>query len=206
MRFNKPLNYILDSQPKIICLRLLCNHPTEINGRQLSKIVKLSPTTVHKAMKELANQQIVLLKNYGNSHLYELNKGNRIVFEILKPMFIKERTLLKTFLADLTKRIRKSELRNIIISVVLFGSVKEGAEKPASDIDLCVVVKEVRDKKRAEEFIFDINSETMPETGMRIEPYVKAVSEFKKNKESGVIESILKSHCLIWGESLEKIK
>ena len=85
MRFNKPLTHILDSQPKVICLRLLCNHSTQINGRQLSKIVGLSPTTVHKAMKELANEQIINLKNYGNSHVYELNKDHKVVRGMLVP-------------------------------------------------------------------------------------------------------------------------
>ncbi len=205
MRLNKPLTNILDSQAKIICLRLLCNHPTEINGRQLSKIVRLSPTTVHKAMKELANEQIIVLKNYGNSHVYELNKTNRIVVEILKPLFNKEKVILDNFIKDVIQRIKKSELKNRISSIVLFGSVHEGTEKPGSDIDLCVVVKESKDKKKVEDLIFDLDSTLMAQIGMSIEPYIKTISEFKKDKELGVIKSILKSNRVIWGQSLEKI-
>ena len=205
MRLNKPLTNILDSQAKIICLRLLCNHPTEINGRQLSKIVRLSPTTVHKAMKELANEQIIVLKNYGNSHVYELNKTNRIVVEILKPLFNKEKVILDNFIKDVIQRIKKSELKNRISSIVLFGSVHEGTEKPSSDIDLCVVVKESKDKKKVEDLIFDLDSTLMAQIGMSIEPYIKTISEFKKDKELGVIKSILKSNRVIWGQSLEKI-
>ncbi len=206
MRFNKPLTFILDSKPKIICLRLLCNHPTEINGRQLSKIVGLSPTTVHKAMKELAKEQIILLKNYGNSHIYELNKGNSVVFGILKPMFNKEKMLLKNFINEIVNKIKKSDTRGGIFSVVLFGSVHEGIEGPGSDIDLCVVVKEPKDKKRVEKLLFGIGPETMPKIGMRIEPYIKTINEFKRDKELGVIKSIVKSNQVIYGNNLEKIK
>lgn len=205
MRLNRPLNHILDSQTKATCLRLLCNHPTEINGRQLSKIVKLSPTTVHKAMKELANEQIIILKNYGNSHVYELNKGNKIVIEILKPMFNKERMLLDSFIKEIVRDIKKSGFINSIFSIALFGSVHQGAEKPGSDIDLCVVVKEQKDKKRVEDLIFNMNSGLMVPLGMGIEPYVKTINEFKKDKGLGVIKSILKSHRIIWGERLEGI-
>ena len=205
MRFNKPLTYILDSQPKIICLRLLCNYPTEINGRQLSKIVKLSPTTVHKAMKELANEQIVVLKNYGNSHVYELNKTNRIVSEILKPMFNNEKILLDKFIKNVVKGIKKSELKDTIFSIVLFGSVQDGSEKPQSDIDLCVVVKESKDKKRVENLMFNINFSLKGSIGMSIAPYVKTVGEFKKDKELSVIRAILKSHRVIWGEPMESM-
>ena len=206
MRFNKPLNHILDSQPKVICLRLLCNHPTEINGRQLSKIVGLSPTTVHKAMKELANEQIINLKNYGNSHVYELNRHHKVVREILASLFNKERALLKDFIKDITNRIKKSNVRNAIVSIALFGSVHEGSEGPKSDIDLCIIVKELKDKKSVEDLIFAINSQTLPETGMRIEPYIKTIKEFKRDKNLGVIKSIQKSNQIIWGENLEKIQ
>ena len=206
MRFNKPLTHILDSQPKVICLRLLCNHSTQINGRQLSKIVGLSPTTVHKAMKELANEQIVNLKNYGNSHVYELNKDHKVVRGILVPLFNKEKMLLKDFIKDVTNRIKKSDVKNSILSVALFGSVLEGAEGPKSDIDLCVIVKESKDKKRAEDLIFAINSQTLQETGMRIEPYIKTINEFKRDKKLEVIKSIQKSNQIIWGKNLGEIK
>jgi predicted nucleotidyltransferase len=156
-------------------------------------------------MKELANEQVVILKNYGNSHVYELNKSNRIVLEILKPMFKKESVLLDNFINDLVLGIKKSELKNNIFSVVLFGSVQEGKEKPGSDIDLCVVVNESKDKKAVEDLIFSIDSTLMSQLGMGIEPYIKSISEFKKDKELGVIKSILKSNRVIWGQNLEKI-
>ncbi len=205
MRFNKPLTHILDSKPKIISLRLLCNHPTEINGRQLAKIVGLSPTTVHKAMKELSEEQIIFLKHYGNSYRYELNKNNCVVREILKPMFNKEKMLLKNFINKIVSQINKSDVSHRILSVALFGSVSEGIEKPGSDLDLCVVVRESKDKKMAERLLFDINSETMPKIGMRIEPYIKTINEFKRGKELAVIKSILEFHQIIYGHHLERI-
>lgn len=206
MRFNNPLNHILDSKAKIICLRLLCNSPTDINGRQLSKIVKLSPTTVHKAMKELAYEQVVLLNNYGNSHVYELNKRNKIVAEILKPLFDQERKLFENFIEIILKRVKASQFRKKIISIVLFGSVHARTENPRSDIDVCVVVKEQKDLKGVEELLFDINFETMPSIGMGLQPYLKTLNEFKKDKNLKVVKSILKSNKLIWGERLEKMK
>ncbi len=206
MRHTTPLTYVLDSKPKIICLRLLCNHPTEINGRQLSMIVGLSPTTVHKAMKELAEEQIVLLKNYGNSHIYQLNNNNPIVIDILKPMFNKEKVLLKELMDQIARKINKSAIKDKIVTVALFGSLNEGLEAPGSDIDICVVVNQASDKKVVEELLFSINSEIMSKMGMRIEPYIKTTNEFKKDQELGIIKSILKSNRVIYGNNLENIR
>ena len=87
----------------------------------------------------------------------------------------------------------------------MFGSVHERKEKPVSDIDLFVVVKEAKYKKPIEDFILTIDSNLISLIGMGIEPYIKTIAELKKDRELNVIKSILKSHRVIWGQSLEKI-
>lgn len=203
MRFYAPLTSILDNKTKVACLRFLYKYPANLTGRELARMVKMAPTTIHKAMKELSHEQVVILRNVGNSHIYEINKDNLIVTKILIPMFKEENRLLADFLKHLARKIQGSSLKKRIISVALFGSVHERTEKPTSDIDLFVLVKETKDKKKIENLIFDLDSQIRPQTNMSMEPYIKTIHEFQKDKELGVIKSILKSHRIIWGRSLE---
>ena len=113
---------------------------------------------------------------------------------------------MNDFLKDMAGKIKQSDVKDAIVSMILFGSVDEGAEQPGSDIDICVVVKKSTDKKRVEDMLFEINSQTMLETGMRIEPYIKTVQEFKRDKNLGVLKSVQKSNQIIWGSDLGKIK
>ena len=53
--------------------------------------------------------------------------------------------------------------------------------------------------------IFNLDSALMAKIGMSIEPYIKTIGEFKKDKGLSVIKSILKSNLVIWGQSPEKI-
>ena len=205
MRFHNPLTHILDNQAKTICLRLLCKYPTAISGRQLSKIAEINPTTVNKALNSLIENQVILVRKAGKSHLYELNKTHWLVANILRPMFNREDTLLDDLIKYISERIKKSSIRSEILSVILFGSVHERNEKPTSDIDLFIVVKKAKYKKKAEDLIFDIDAGLMPLVGTGIEPYIKTKEEFKKERRSNVIQSILKSSRLIWGQNLERL-
>ena len=56
MRLYQALNKVLDSEVKVKTLRLFCRTGGDINGRQLAKLVKVSPMTAHMALKELADE------------------------------------------------------------------------------------------------------------------------------------------------------
>jgi predicted nucleotidyltransferase len=205
MRLNNPLDHILDSRTKIVCLRFLCNYPTYITGRQLAQIIKINRTTVSEALNALVYEQIILVRGAGTANIYELNKSNWIVTKLLIPLFKEEGGLLELFLKCISHGVRESPLRVQIISVSLFGSVHERREKPVSDIDLFVVVKEAKNQKSVEDLFFKMSTDLRSSINMGIEPYVKTIAEFKKDRELNVIKAILKSHQIIYGEKLEKI-
>jgi predicted nucleotidyltransferase len=205
MRFHSPLTHILDNRTKVIVLRLLCKYPTSITGRQLAKIVKVNHTTVNEALNGLINEQVILVRKVGKSHIYELNKTNWIVTKLLIPIFKQEDVLLDDFIKHVSQAIKRSPISKRIVSLGLFGSVYECREKPTSDIDLFIVVAEAKYKKIVEDLIFEIDSNLISLIGMGIEPYIKTIAELKKDRELNVIKSILKSHRIIWGKSLEKV-
>ncbi len=205
MRFDEPLTYILNNETKVVILRLLCRYPTSISGRQLAKIVNVNPTTVNKALNGLIAEQIILVRKAGNACLYELNTTNWVVAKLLIPLFKQEGELLNEFVEKVSYAIKQSFIRKELITVALFGSVYEREEKPTSDVDLFIVVKEAKYKKMAEDLFFDIGSNLILSIGMTIEPYVKTVAEFRRDRELNVVKSILKSHRVIWGQKLEKV-
>src|ERR1700691_4922973 len=108
MRFHSPLTHVLDNQTKVIVLRLLCKYPTAITGRQLAKIVKVNHTTVNEALNGLINEQVILVRKVGKSHIYELNKTNWIVAKLLIPIFKQEDVLLDDFIKHVSQEIKRS--------------------------------------------------------------------------------------------------
>lgn len=79
MKVTKPLNNILNSKVKLECLRYLINYPSELNGSELSRFLKITTRSIHKAMQSLVNEGVVDFTPRGNSYGYTLNKDKWFV-------------------------------------------------------------------------------------------------------------------------------
>jgi len=206
MRVHNPLDKILNNELKVKILRFLCKTEAEWNGRQIARQIKISPAAAHKALRELHNERVLLLKSVGKSYLYRLNKENLIVSDLLRHLFEKE--------SKIPAEVYRAILRNIsslakkdIISMAVFGSVKEAKERPTSDIDILVLVRNLKDKKKVEDDFGKINEKIMDRFGNTISLYIQTNEEFKLKHKKGIalIKNILKSHRLLYGKPLEEL-
>jgi len=202
MKVTNPLNNILNSKVKIECLRHLCNYPTELNGRQLSKFLGITPKSIHKAMGSLVDEGVVNFKSHGNSFGYSLNKEKWITKRLLLPLFQNEKTFLEEIIQKIKKGIELSVLKKSILSVVLFGSVQKKEDNSQSDFDILILVDKEDGVSAVEEEIEKVGTKLTKAYGVTLEPYVKSISSFKKDKSLNVIKSILSSHQLIYGQEI----
>ena len=143
MKVNNPLNNILNSKVKIECLRYLHSYPTELNGRQLSKFLKITPKSIHKAMGSLVDEGVVHLNSHGNSFGYSINKEKWITRRLLLPLFQNEKIFLGEIIQETKQVIERSAFKKNILSVALFGSVQKKEDNNRSDFDL-LILKEVK--------------------------------------------------------------
>lgn len=206
MRIHNPLDKILNNELKVKILRFLCKTEAEWSGRRIAEEIKASPAACHKALRELNNERMVLLKSMGKSYLYRLNKENFIVSELLKPLYEKENKIpdrvFKLILGNISSFVKKD-----IVSIAVFGSLKEEKERATSDIDLLVLVKKAQNREEVERGFEKVNGEIIKRLGNTISTYLQTVNEFKLKYKRGsaLIKNILKSHKLLFGTSLEEL-
>ena len=141
MRFNKPLDKILNNEVKVRALRILCQNTDEMSGRQIAKMVGVTPKTAHEILQGLLREGVLVMRPVGKTHLFRLNEERSIAQEVLKPLFLSEKTLSERLFDIMRAAIKKSALQDNILSFALFGSIHAKTERPASDIDLLVVGK-----------------------------------------------------------------
>jgi predicted nucleotidyltransferase len=202
MKVNNPLNNILNSKVKIECLRHLCSYPTELNGRQLSRFLKITPKSIHKAMSALVDEGVVNLNSHGNSFGYSINKEKWITKRLLLPLFQNEKTFLEEIIREIKKGIESSFLKKNILSVVLFGSVQKKEDSSRSDFDIFILADKESNVSALEEEIEKVGTKLTKIYGVTLGPYVKSISSFKKDRSLNVIKSILSSYQLIYGQEL----
>lgn len=206
MRVHHPLNKILNNEVRVKILRFLCKTEAEWNGRQIAKEIKVSPAACHKALRELYNEKALLLRSVGRSYLYCLNKENFIISELLRPLYEKESKIPNEAYKTIVRNVSSLAIKNIV-SIAVFGSVKKRKEKAASDIDLLVLVKDAKAKKKVEEGFGKVNEKIMGRFGNTVSAYIQTVEEVKLKYKKGpaLIKNIQKSHKLLLGKSLEEL-
>ena len=207
MKITKPLDNILSTKLKTKILRFLCRTGAEWNGRQIAKEIGVTPKSAHMALNALKEERVLLLRNMGKTHIYTLNEENYIVSDLLKPLFLNEGKVLNKIMGIIKRNLSSSRIKNNILNVSLFGSVNMRQDHPTSDIDLAVIVSDVKTKPKIEKLFEKIDKKVSEKFGNSISPYINTKAEFKAKQEKKleVVKNILEFNTLIYGERLGKI-
>jgi len=207
MKITNPLDKILDNESKIKVLRFLFKTNAEWNGRQIAKEIGVSPATTHKALRELNKEGVLLLCNMGKTYVYTLNQSNFTVVNMLKPLFVSEDKLIGYILGIIREKTATSAIKSGIFSVALFGSVSVRKDNAASDIDLIVIVRDLKTKVAAEFLFEEIDKRISKEFGNTVSAYINTETEFRSKYKKGVtiMRNIIKENRLIYGEPIERL-
>jgi len=205
MRLNNPLNKILNSETKIKTLRLFCSGVGESTGRQIAKLLNVAQSPVQIALADLYNEGILDRKTFGKAFAYGLNSKNWLVETALKPMFRIEKEYQPKLWGKIRQSLEEAGFLKEILSVCLFGSVRSGQERPTSDIDLLVIIKNNARKQFIEDLFINMNRSVIEETGMNLDAHIYSASELKDMVADGVsfIKEAMPSGAIIIGKSLE---
>jgi len=202
MRFQRILDSILSQKTKVKILRYLVSQDVEHSGREIARGSVVNHWQCNKILKELHQEGILTLRKFSNTYLYGLKRDTYIAKELIVPLFSREKSLIENLALEL-----KSLKFKGIISVILFGSLANGKEKPHSDIDVLVIVDDKEDKKIIEREIENKNEYFRRYYGNDISPYILNKSEFKKRYASGdkLLSSVIKTGRYIFGKTIGEI-
>ena len=188
MALETSLDGILDSRTKLKIIRLFVSRTEAYaaSGREIAKWTALSPPAAHAALKILLDRKVLKREILGKQHLYSLDHSSRIVRNILVPAFRKEGALKEDIRNFLLHRIKDMDAADLIVSLILYGSLTLRKTHDDSDCDIAVVVMNSKAKERMENLFQNrIAGEFYSEFGIHLDPYVQTLDEFRtkiKNK------------------------
>ena len=166
----------MGSRSKVKLLRVLFKFPeSEFTGEDLARKAAVSKPMAHKALSELMEENVVARRVAGRAYLYSLLSGSYST-KLAAPLFRMRDSPLEEL-----ARLVKTKLQSApVVSAILYGSVARGEEKPASDIDLYLVVKGEGDRKGVEALVSELNRLTSTHFGNRLSAMIKTVEETKR--------------------------
>lgn len=138
------LEEILNSKPKVKILKLLVNKSDWLfSESEISRELKIPKTTTHRALKTLRDQNILReFKKAGKIVIYQLNKDNYIIRELIEPFLKKDSEIIIKKSKEFCQKIDK-----LIKVAILFGSSSKGEMKPISDVDMALITEKPRELK-----------------------------------------------------------
>jgi len=205
MDIEKKLDDILDTRSKIKIIRLFISKREDFmaSGREIAKLVGLTPPAAHSTLKELYNQDILKREIIGKQHIYRINFSNRIVKDILQPAFQKERSIKEDIKDFLSKKIAERRINKDIVSLMLYGSLARGETHGRSDCDIAIIAKDAASKKRLEDLFMErISGEFSEYFGIHIDIYLKTYDEFVNRLKKGLspVSTLMKSYIMVYGK------
>ena len=188
MRFHETLLDMVGSKTKIKIVRFLLTHEALMSEREIASVLKVSHMSVNRAMRELAVLNFGSFVTAGNSHLWRVNRKS-YAFKALS-LLIKNASVINGPFDDLKTTIRDGLPRPLVQKAILFGSVPKGMEKPNSDIDIFILVRNAADKKELEPAIEKLSHICFEAYGNRLAPYILTDKEMSQKKGLSILSEI----------------
>jgi len=205
MAIEKSLDDILNSKSKIAIIRLFVSKTADFkaSGREIAKLTHFSPPAAHTALKELYNQGILKLDIIGKQHIYALDGENRVVKQILKPMFEKEVSVKEEIKEYLARQAREAGIKDKIVSLILYGSLQRGQTHRQSDVDIAVIIKDKKDRAEIEDKFWNVIAVKFNDYfNAHLDTYIKTKDEFRFRLKRNLppISTLMKSYSIIFGK------
>lgn len=171
------LEEILNSKPKVKILKLLVNKSDWLfSESEISRELKIPKTTTHRALKTLRDQNILReFKKAGKIVIYQLNKDNYIIRELIEPFLKKDSEIIIKKSKEFCQKIDK-----LIKVAILFGSSSKGEMKPISDVDMALITEKPRELK---ELTDKIKTEFLENDSIIFSTHIFTKKEFKERYE-----------------------
>lgn len=182
------LEEVFGTGERVRVLRTLVAYPKEFTSRGLSRLCGVSTPSVIEILTIFERHGFIQSRRIGNSILWKLNKDHYLAESLILPIFEAESRLLDSLKQSILAFAKGTPVRKAVI----YGSVAKGKERPDSDIDLLLIVKEKGNW--VEELQNNLRTDVLELFGNTLSilvctpvEYVRLRAGLKKEIESGIV-------------------
>jgi len=195
MRLSRPFEVITATVDGDV-LMVLARAEGPFSGRQVQRLTReRSVTGVHKSLKRLAEQGVVLRQRVGRTDLYRLNPDH-VAADAIKAI---ARLPEKVF--DLMRRELSAWVCKPSCAAV-FGSVARGEERPDSDIDVLLVRPENADLEAWRLAVSGFMDTLSKATGNDVRVLDLTADELRRPENDALLAELRRDAVHLMGESV----
>jgi len=202
MVIYKALDEVFFRWSNLAVLRALEKYAIGISGREVARVAGITAKNCFIALTDFENIGIVNRVRGGRDHLFTLNREHFLVSDAILPLLKVESEYYDTIAAYIKNNLRKKS-----ISLIIFGSVARKEETVTSDLDLCIVNENMKQKQEVEEIVFDIGFNAYKKYGISLSSIYFTKKEFARRAHlnKAPVNNIVKEGKVISGLSIKEL-
>jgi len=197
-----PLNSVFSAPSHIAVIRALMDSLEGMSGREVARQAGINHQSCTQAIARLEGIGVLQRHGAGRTQLIGLNRESFLVKELLMPLLKKERMFFATIKEEI-----KSYFKGKTISVIIFGSTARKEESPRSDLDVCIIVKDAKMKRKTQSIIDQITSKLFMTLSIKLSSFVFTLNEAKSRIKVSdpLFKSIASDGILLTGKQLKDL-
>lgn len=191
MQFELSLDKVIGSKAKLKILKYLFGQQAaSMSENELAKVIKISPMTINRLMKELRELNLVSMERVGNANVWSVNKESYAYIALSNLMG--EIARVPTPLEHLKQTLSSNIPKELVKKIILYGSVAEGKSRVNSDIDLFILVKSQKEAEGLNPHIDKLSNLCLSLYGNRPTPYILTEMQLQEKKKLPLLKEIEK--------------
>ncbi|MCL4510266.1 MAG: nucleotidyltransferase domain-containing protein [Bacteroidetes bacterium] len=200
MVIHRVFDEVFRSWSHVAVLRTLVDTTTGRTGNEVARISGMQPRSALRALSALEELGIVHRQRGGRDHIFTLNRDHILVRNAVSVLYQSEKQFEEETIAFLSNL-----LKNKVTSALIFGSTARQEETLFSDLDICCITKDERQKEAVRSLINEKSPRLHREFGVRVSPIFFTVSEARAKRHTPLLKRIVKEGKLLTGDKLEKL-
>ena len=194
---GRPWTDILGAPARLAVARLLVRLPDkEFTGREIARLLGVSPSTALQALGILVAQGLALRRTIGRAHVFQANRESYL-FGLLGDLLRSEDRVREEMLERARAALGKGAL-----SLVLFGSHARGTAGPSSDLDLLVVTE---DPEAMEERLDELEALFLRRYGLHVDAKVLTPRELRARASLPYLRAARAEGLVVGGRPLDEV-
>ncbi len=194
MQFGNFAETLLGSTVKVKLLRHFLSEQAIGSEREIAKRIRVSHGSVNGTLQEFSEMNLIKCIRAGNVKIWQLNKESYAYSKLNALGTALDAEPLK----DLLNFIRSTlEPHDLVMQVVLFGSIAHSREAPDSDIDLYILILNKGTRRKIQPDLDKLNYECLKKYGNNLSTHILTPSDRENPKNEKFLENIAKGIVII---------
>lgn len=173
MKFHNVLEEVFGTSERIRVLRVLMRYRKEFTSRELSSYCDVSVRGVIDILSSFERHGFVKSRRAGKAILWKMDENHYLTKSLIPLTFGMDDNLVNQLKQNISAVVRKFPVQRAVI----YGSLARGEERPDSDIDLLLVVREKG--KWVEKLQAELGEKILKRFGNTLSALVYTPNEYK---------------------------